>query len=292
MIRMDLAKVCITGFMLFWAATATFAQVNAPSGAVPKPVPAYAVQAEGAAYADIADLVTIAPVIIDAQIAKTTKVPPEQSVGVPANLQRMLIEAKVIALIRGQGGVLPVVKFLLDVPKDAKGKTPKLKKARFFMMASQVAGRPGEIRLVRPGALVSYSSANDALVRAITKEAVLIDAPQKITGIASAFYSPGTVIGDGETQIFLTTEKNQPFALSISSRAGQPKKWSVSTSEVIEESAMAPTRYTLMWYRLACGLPRSLPAEQVESAESDNAARAQADYQYVLEALGPCGRKR
>jgi hypothetical protein len=292
MIRMDLAKVCVSSFVLFWAATGAFAQVSAPSNTGTKPAIAFAVQAEGAAYADIADLVTIAPVIIDAQIAKTTKIPPEQSVGVPANLQRMLIEAKVIALIRGQDGVLPVVKFLLDVPKDAKGKIPKLKKARFFMMASQVAGRPGELRLVRPSALVSYSPANDAMVRAITQEAVLIDAPQKITGIASAFYSPGTVIGEGETQIFLTTEKNQPFALSISSRAGQPKKWSVSTSEVIEESAMAPTRYTLMWYRLACGLPRSLPAEQVESAESDNAARAQADYQHVLEALGPCGRKR
>jgi hypothetical protein len=289
---MDLAKVCISSFVLFWAVTGAFAQVSAPPKTGATPAIAYAVQAEGAAYADIADLVTIAPVIIDAQIAKTTKVPPEQSVGVPANLQRMLIEAKVIALIRGEGGVMPVVKFLLDVPKDAKGKIPKLKKARFFMMASQVVGRPGEIRLVRPAALVSYSPANDAMVRAITKEAVLIDAPQKITGIASAFYSPGTVIGDGETQIFLTTEKNQPFALSISSRAGQPKKWSVSTSEVIEESAMAPTRYTLMWYRLACGLPPSLPAEKVESAESDNAARAQADYQHVLAALGPCGRKR
>jgi hypothetical protein len=292
MIRMDLAKVCVSSFVLFWAVTGAFAQVSSPSNTAEKPAISVAVQAEGAAYADIADLVTIAPVIIDAQIAKTTKIPPEQSVGVPANLQRMLIEAKVIALIRGQDGVLPVVKFLLDVPKDAKGKIPKLKKARFFMMASQVAGRPGELRLVRPAALVSYSPANDAMVRAITQEAVLIDAPQKITGIASAFYSPGTVIGDGETQIFLTTEKNQPFALSISSRAGQPKKWSVSTSEVIEESAMAPTRYTLMWYRLACGLPRSLPAEQVESAESDNAARAQADYQHVLEALGPCGRRR
>jgi hypothetical protein len=292
MIRMDLAKVCSSSFVLFWAVTAAVAQVSAPSKIGVMPAPAYAVQAEGAAYADIADLVTIAPVIIDAQISKATKIPPEQSVGVPANLQRMLIEAKVIALIRGQDGVLPVVKFLLDVPKDAKGKIPKLKKARFFMMASQVAGRPGELRLVRPAALVSYSPANDAMVRAITQEAVLIDAPQKITGIASAFYSPGTVIGEGETQIFLTTEKNQPFALSISSRAGQPKKWSVSTSEVIEESAMAPTRYTLMWYRLACGLPRSLPAEKVESAESDNAARAQADYQHVLAALGPCGRRR
>jgi hypothetical protein len=30
----------------------------------------------------------------------------------------------------------------------------------------------------------------------------------------------------------------------------------------------------------------------VEAADSDNAARAQADYKYILDSLGPCGRKR
>jgi hypothetical protein len=251
-----------------------------------------AVQADGAAYADIADLVVISPLIIDASIRSARKIAPEQAVGVPETMQRMLVEADVTALIRGQGGITPRVRFLLDVPKDVKGKTPKLKKQRLFLLGSTVAGRPGEIRLSRPNALIQWSAANEALVRAITQEAVQIDAPPAITGIASGFYSPGTVIGEGETQIFLKTTNDQPMSLSVLSRPGQDKRWAISTAEVIDESATAPARFTLLWYRLACGLPRVLRSELVEGADSDNAARAQADYKFVLDSLGPCGRKR
>lgn len=254
--------------------------------------PSLAVQAQGGSYADVADLVTISPLIVDATIRNLQKVAPEQAVGVPENLQRMLVEADVIALIRGQGGVTPRVRFVLDVPKDAKGKIPKLKKQRMFILGNVVAGRPGEIRLARPNALIQWSAENDVLVRAITKEAVLIDAPQRVTGVISAFYSAGTVIGEGETQIFLKTEREQPLSLSILSRPGQEKRWAVSTAEVIDESATAPAKNTLLWYRLACGLPRTLSYELVEGAESDNAARAQADYKFVIDSLGPCGRRR
>jgi hypothetical protein len=254
--------------------------------------PALAVQAEGGAYADIADLVTISPLIVDATIRNLQKIAPEQAVAVPVNLQRMLVEADVTALIRGEGGTMPRVKFLLDIPKDAKGKIPKLKKQRFFLLGSSVAGRPGEIRLSRPNALVQWSAANDGLVRGITKEAVQIDAPSKITGVTSAFHSAGTVLGEGETQVFLRTAKEQPLSLSILSRPGQEKRWAVSTAEVIDESATAPARYTLLWYRLACDLPRALSPDRIEAADSNDAARAQADYKFVLDSLGPCGRKR
>lgn len=250
------------------------------------------ISAQDASYADVADLVTISQLIVDATIKNVQKIGPEQAIGVPVNLQRMLIEADVTALIRGQGGVTPRIRFLLDVPKDAKGKVPKLKKQRIFILGSAVAGRPGEVRLSRPDALIQWSAANDLLVRTITKEAVLIDAPKRITGIASAFYSAGTVLGEGETQVFLRTENSQPMSLSILSRPGQSKRWAVSTAEVIDESATAPSRNSLLWYRLACGLPRDLPFNLVETAESDNAARAQADYKFVIDALGPCGRKR
>ena len=81
--------------------------------------------------------------------------------------------------------------------------------------------------------------ANDALVRSITKEAVQIDAPPRITGIASGFYSAGTVLGEGETQIFIRTESEQPMSLSVLSRPGLEKRWAVSTAEVIDESATA-----------------------------------------------------
>jgi hypothetical protein len=254
--------------------------------------PALAVPAESASYSDIADLVVISPLIVDATIKNLRKIAPEQAVGVPPTLQRVLVEADIGALIRGQEGVTPRVRFLLDVPKDPKGKLPKLKKQRLFLLGNTVPGRPGEIRLSRPNALVQWSPGNDQLVRAITKEAVQIDAPERITGVTSAFYSAGTVLGEGETQIFLKTAKDQPLSLSVLSRPGEAKRWAVSTAEVIDESATAPQKFTLLWYRLACGLPRALSPELVEAADSDNAARAQADYKYILDSLGPCGRKR
>ena len=252
----------------------------------------FAVQADSASYADIADLVVISSLIVDANVRNLRKIPAEQAVGVPANLQRMLVEADIVTLIRGQEGVTPRVRFLLDIPKDAKGKIPKLKKQRLFLLGSSVAGRPGEIRLSRPNALIQWSAANDILVRAITKEAVQIDAPEKITGITSAFHSAGTVIGEGETQIFLKTATDQPLSLSVLSRPGELKRRAVSTAEVIDESATAPAKFTLLWYRLACELPRSIAAEMVEAADSDGAAKVQADYNFILDSIGPCGRKR
>nr|WP_315459077.1 hypothetical protein [uncultured Sphingorhabdus sp.] len=272
--------------VLMGLATPAFAQTVAVTP------PAFAIEAEAASYADIADLVVISPLIIDATVRNARKIPAEQAVGVPTTLQRMLVEADVMALIRGEGGVASRVRFLLDLPKDAKGKTPKLKKQRLFLFGSAVTGRPGQIRLSRPNALAFHSSANDALVRGITQEAVQIDAPQRISSVVSAFHSRGTVLGEGETQIFLKTDKEQPLSLSILSRPGQQKSWAVSTAEVIDASATAPAKFTLLWYRLACGLPRSLPSERVEAANDEDAARAQADYKFVIDALGPCARKR
>lgn len=260
-----------------------------PSATLP---PTFSIEAETASYSDIADLVVISPLIVDVTVRKAAKVAPEQATGVPPSLQRMLIEADVMALIRGEGGIADRVRFVLDVPKDAKGKIPKLKKQRLFLFGSPVAGRTGDIRLSRPNALANFSPTNDALVRRITQEAVLIDAPQRIISIASAFHSPGTVLGEGETQIFLKTEKDQPVSLTVLSRPNQQKQWAVSTAEVIDSSATAPERFTLLWYRLACGLPRSLPTDRIEAARDEDAARAQADYKFVIDALGPCGRKR
>lgn len=276
-----------SGFLASFLLAATAAS----SAQTPAPVP-FAVPAANQSYADIADLVTVSPLILDAQVVKVTKVPPEQAVGVPANLQRLLVEANVLALLRGEGGFAATARFLLDAPRDAKGKIPKLKKARFFLLGSKVAGKPGTIRLARPDALVEWSPANDAQLRAITKEAVVIDAPQPIVALTSAFHSPGTVIGEGETQIFVEARGNQIYSLSVFSRPGQGKRWAVSTGEVIDESATAPARGTLLWYRLACGLPRMLDRAIVETTDEENVVKAQADYRFILDSLGPCDRTR
>lgn len=254
--------------------------------------PSFAIEADTASYADIADLVVISPLIVDVTIRNVRKLSAEQSASVPASFERNLVEADVMALIRGQGGITPRVRFLLDVPKNAKGKIPKLQKQRMYLFGRQVTGRPGEIQLARPNALALFSTTNDALVRAITKEAVQVDAPRRITSVSSAFHSAGTILGEGETQIFLKTDNDQPLSLTILSRPGQQRQWAVSTAEVIDASATAPQRSTLLWYRLACGLPRALPSDRVEGASNADTARAQADYKFVIDSLGPCGRKR
>lgn len=271
-----------------------FLGLGVPAIAQTQPILPYsiAIDANEASYADIADLVVISPLIIDVNVRNMRKISAEQSIGVPAAMQRVLIEADVMALIRGDGGTTARVRFLLDIPTDAKGRIAKLKKQRMFLFGRQVAGRPGEVQLSRANAVALYSPANDALVRAITQEAVQIDAPRSIAGISSAFHTAGTVLGEGETQVFLKTDRDRPLSLTVLSRPGQQKLWAVSTAEVIDASATAPKRFTLLWYRLACGLPKALPSDRVEGASSDNAARAQADYKFVIDALGPCGRKR
>jgi hypothetical protein len=252
----------------------------------------FAVPAQGSTYADIADLVVISPVILDAQIRKVTKLPDTQTIGVPANIQRVLVDATVSSLIRGNEGFAGSARFLLDIPRDAKGKIPKLQKQRYFLLGSKVAGSPGVLKLSRPDALVEWSAENDATLRSITQEAVQIEAPQAISGISGAFHTQGTVIGEGETQIFLRTAGGQPISISVLSRPGQTRRWAVSTGDVIDESAIAPARNTLLWYRFACSLPRALDAALVESGEARDIANAQADYRFVLDSLGPCGRTR
>ena len=277
----------LVSYLIFLSVAGQSAAQSPPSA-----LGSFAIDANDASYSDVADLVVISPFIVDTNVRSVQKVSAEQALGVPATRQRVLIEADVMALIRGEGGVAPRVRFVLDVPKDAKGKIPKLKKQRMFLFGRQVAGRPGEIQLSRPNAIALYSPANNTLVRNITRETVQLKAPPRITGIASAFHSAGTVLGEGETQIFLKTDNEQPLSLTVLSRPGEQKQWAVSTPEVIDASATAPQRFTLLWYRLACGLPRSLPSDLVEGANSETAARAQADYKYVIDALGPCGRKR
>ncbi|HYZ48303.1 MAG TPA: hypothetical protein VE567_05345, partial [Sphingomonas sp.] len=61
---------------------------------------------------------------------------------------------------------------------------------------------------------------------------------------------------------------------------------------IVDEAAKPPARDTLLWYRLACGLPRALPDEAVADLDGAAAEAARADYGYVLEQLGPCTRNR
>jgi len=250
--------------------------------------PANAAAPADLGYADLADLVLPATSVADVRIVDARTVDPERAPGVAPGRVRLYVEAELLALIRGARGAAPVLRFLVDVPADARGRPPRVEKGRFLVFGTIDAARPGELRLVAPDAMIGWSPDGDAAVRAIVQAAVDGNAPPAVTGIASAFHVPGTVIGESETQIFLATDTGAPVSVSVVRRPGKAPRWGAAFGEVVDEAAGAPARDTLAWYRLACGLPKALPAEAVSAETPDNADAVRQDYQAVLRDLGPC----
>lgn len=254
-----------------------------PVAAAPEPTPP---------YADIADLVIASPIVVDAVIASTSRIKGPEAASVPPGFTRFYVEADVLALIRAPGAVPPKVGYLLDVAPDASGRLPKLKKARALLFARPAGGEAGQLQLVRPDAQRDWTPGTDALLRQIAKEVVSRDAPPVVTGVGNAFNVPGSLPGEGETQIFLTTEDHRPVSLSILRRPGEQPRWAVALSEIVDDAAAPVRRDTLLWYRLACGLPPTLPASSTASLEPQNAELARSDYAFVIDQLGPCDRPR
>ena len=148
----------------------------------------------------------------------------------------------------------------------------------------------GDERLVGPRAQVPRTPENEARLRAILTAAVAPDAPPAITGVTRAFHVAGSLPGEGETQIFLRTADKRPISLSILRRPHEDPRWAVALSELVDDSAAPPKPETLLWYRLACGLPRQLPDDAVAGQSPEDADAARADYQLVLTGLGACKR--
>lgn len=240
------------------------------------------------AYARTAGLVLAAPLVIDATISRATALPPERAPGVAPGHARFYIQANVAGLIRGSGGVAAEIAYLVDVPFDSRGKAPRLKRLRVMLFARAVPGRPGEVQLVRPDAQLAWSPALDTQVRAIAAEAVRPDAAPAITGVGSVVHTPGNLVGEGETTIFLQTPDQQPVSLTVVRRPGQAPTWSISLSEVVTDTEGAVQPDTLLWYRLACSLPPEMPPRSLDAADPSDAAIAREDYAFVREQLGPC----
>ncbi|MEZ0244978.1 MAG: hypothetical protein ACAH11_16500, partial [Sphingomonas sp.] len=161
-------------------------------------------------------------------------------------------------------------------------------KMRVLLFARPIAGHPDQVQLTGVDSQREWLPELDARVRGIIREVVAPDAPPAITGVGNAFHVPGSLPGEGETQIFLTTSANLPVSIQILRRPGEQPRWSVSTGDIVDESAGAPPKDTLLWYRLACGLPAQIPASALDSEEPVNAKAAREDYALVKRELGPC----
>lgn len=250
-------------------------------------------------YADVADLATAAPMALHARIYKATALKPDRAPGVAAGHARFYVEADVVSLIRGSGPLAARISYLVDLPLDAKGKPPKLKKKQpVLLFARPVAGAAagssstGSVRLIAPDAQLPWDPATEAQLRAVLTELVKPGAPPAITGIANGFHVPGTLPGEGETQLFLDTRTGEPVSLTILTAADGSRRWAAAFGEIVDGSAAVPQRGTLAWYRLACGLPRQLPLNKLAGTAPEDRRKAASDYGVVLGALGECTRTR
>lgn len=244
-------------------------------------------------YADLADLALTAPVAAHVRVTRAVRLKRKQAPDVGPDKTRFYVEADVISLIKGPGGIPASVTYLVDMPNDERGRPPRMaKKSEYLLSAATVTGRPGELRLAAADGQIPWSAATGDRLRQILNEASRADAAPRITGIGRAFHVTGTLPGESETQIFLQTAEQRPVSLSILRRPGEQPRWSVALSEIVDDAATAPSRDTLLWYRLACALPRSLPRQSFAGAEADHVNAIRADYLMVLHQLGPCARSR
>ena len=112
---------------------------------------------------------------------------------------------------------------------------PKLTKARVLLYARAVPRLAGQVQLTGPDSQRAWTPALDALSRRIATEALAADAPPAVTGVGNAFHVPGSLPGEGETQIFLTTDDRRPVSISILRRPGQQPSWAVSLTEIVDK---------------------------------------------------------
>lgn len=243
-------------------------------------------------YADLADLTIPAKLVIRAQIRKQAPLAPEQSPHLRPGWVRLYVEAQTLALLGGNMPIGESLSYLVDVPLDARGKVPKLRKQDVILFASPVPGKPGQLQLVDVDAQLPATPELEARVKTILTELASPDAPPAVRGVRDALSVAGNLPGESETQLFLDAEDGASVALSVIRRPGMAPQWGVSWSELVDQSARAPEPQTLDWYRLACSLPQSLPADAILSRDGTSRFRAAEDYRLVLEQLGPCRRTR
>ncbi|MEY2927056.1 MAG: hypothetical protein RL367_1533, partial [Pseudomonadota bacterium] len=127
-----LAAICGTLAILIGGQSPVLAQKIA----IPAPV-------SPLSYADTADLSLASRIAAQIRIRKADLIRPDQSPGLIVGRRRYLIDADVISLIRGNGGLVPRITFLADLIPDARGKIPKLAKAQMLVFAVPSPGRTG-----------------------------------------------------------------------------------------------------------------------------------------------------
>ncbi|KHL24564.1 hypothetical protein PK98_11290 [Croceibacterium mercuriale] len=243
-------------------------------------------------YPDIAGLVEDAGIVAVVQVRRQAVVDAARAPGLAAGRARLYLETTTQALLAAPTPVGQELSFLADVPLTDRGRVPKLRKQRFVIFADTVPGRAGQLQLVQPDAMMPADPAFEARLRQVITQFADGDVPPPVTGVRHVLYTPGNLAGESETQMIVETATGVPASISVIRRPNMAPQWGVSWSEIIDQSATPPAPDTPGWYRLACGLPRELANDAFLTGPGSDRQRARADYQVVLDALGPCTRTR
>jgi hypothetical protein len=270
---------CLNAGLAIW--------LTAGAMAAPPPLP-FGGLSTRYAYVELVEMSLAAPLAIAATVDRAERLKGAAATGVPAGTARYLVTAQVSALVAGSAALPPVVTYLIDLPDPGRTK-PKLKGVPVLLLAAP-GPRPGELRLIGPRGQVPRTPENEARVRSVLAEKISPAVPPPVTGVSRAFHVAGSLPGEGETQIFLRTRDSRPMALNVLRRPGEKPRWAVALTEMIDDSAAPPKADTLLWYRLACGLPATLSADAVAENAPADAEQARADYQLIRQELGPCTR--
>ena len=263
-----------------------------PATAQQRMVAADTAVASGPTYADLVDLAEGTPLVLKARVKDQAVLKPERAPNLAPGFARLYVEAQTQALLAGNVPVGESLRYLVDVPLDAKGKVPKFKKQDVLLFARPVPGRPNELQLVDPRAQLAWTPDLESRLRPVLEQLATADRPPQVTGGRDALSIAGTLVGESETQLFLDTENDGPVSITVVRRPGMEPRWGVSWTEIVDQAARPPRAGTLEWYRLACALPRTLPADANLSRDAQSRARATEDYAWVISRLGPCERRR
>lgn len=263
-----------------------------------QPIAAFAAQPAAAwassspTYADLADLAESASLVLVAEPRKVARVDNTRAPGLRPGWGRFYVEARTVSLLVGKTSLGEDLAYLVDMPLDTNGNAVKIKKRQVVLFARPVRGKPGQLQLVSPGAQYFWGQGLESRLRPLLREVVSSDAPPEVTGVREIIHVPGTLAGEGETQIFLSTKSGAAASITVRHTPEQPPAWGVSFSELVAEVGNPPKRNTLAWYRLACFLPNTLPPSANLSNSPADQRQAAADYSLVLSELGSCDRAR
>lgn len=247
--------------------------------------------AEAPTYVDLVDLALAADTVAVVTITDQITLEPERAPDLASGMARLYIESAITSLLTAPRVTGQNLAFLVDVPLEADGKPPKLKKRSVLVMGDLSAVRPGELQLISSESMFPAGPTIEGRVREILLQLTDAEVPPAITGVRDVISVPGNLAGESETQMFVETATGAPISLSVLRRPGQAATWGISLGEIVDASAQVPQPGTLLWYRFACSLPRTLPASSYLQTDSRSREQARADYAFVLQQLGPCERR-